>query len=150
MKRLVLLPVCAAAFGLTLPGCGGGGAATPTPFPTATAPGGIACVALAFIGPVLVAPVPGATGVSPALAVLTFGPMGNVGDTLTGSATLTGTDGSTLVSGPLTPAADFKTSTASISGLHAHTTYLVNVGGTFTDHGCTYPFNRSFDTFTTL
>ncbi len=75
MKRLALLLVCATAFGLTLPGCGGAGAVTPDPTPTAAPPAGIACPALAFFGPALLTPAPGATGVATTLTVLTFGQM---------------------------------------------------------------------------
>ncbi len=83
------------------------------------------------------------------LAVLTFGHIVVIPDIISGNATLAGSDGSTLTSGPLTPSSDLSTTTASISGLQPHTTYTVNVGGTLNERGCIIPFSANDGSFTT-
>ena len=146
-----LLYSCVLACSATLAGCGGAGAA----FGTATPPpsGNISVVcpapALAINGPALLSPAPGSTGVPVTLSVLTFGHIVVLPDIISGNATLSGSDGSSLTSGPLTPSFDLSTTTASISGLQPHTTYTVSVSGTLNERGCIFPFTANDGSFTT-
>lgn len=110
---------------------------------------GIACTALAINGPALLSPAPGSTGVPVTLTVLTFAHIVVIPDIISGNATLSGSDGSTITSGPLTPSQDLSTTTASIAGLHAHTTYTVSVSGTLNERGCITPFAANDGSFTT-
>jgi len=138
----------ALACGATLAGCGGAGASSTF---TAYPPGGIgiACPALAIDGPALLSPAPGSTGVPVTLSVLTFAHIVVIPDIISGNATLSGSDGSTIASGPLAPSQDLSTTTASIAGLHPHTTYTVSVSGTLNERGCIIPFSANDGTFTT-
>ena len=154
MRRRASTPLvfsCVLACGPTLAGCGGAGAT----FGTATPPpsGNISVVcpapALAINGPALLSPAPGYTGVPVTLAVLTFGHIVVIPDIITGNATLTGSDGTTLTSGPLTPSSDSSTTTASIAGLQPHTTYTVSVSGNLNERGCMIPFGANDGSFTT-
>ncbi|MDP9105927.1 MAG: hypothetical protein M3N49_08335 [Candidatus Eremiobacteraeota bacterium] len=94
-------------------------------------------------------PAPGSTGVPVTLSVLTFGHIVVLPDIISGNATLSGSDGSTLTSGPLTPSSDLSTTTASISGLQPHTPYMVSVSGTLNERGCIIPFRANDASFTT-
>jgi hypothetical protein len=134
------------ACGVALTGCGGSGA---TSGAARQPPGGIACPALAINGPALLSPAPGSTGVPVTLPVLTFAHIVIIPDTISGNATLSGSDGSKLTSGPLTPSSDLSTTTASISGLQPHTTYTVSVSGNLNERDCMIPFSASDGTFTT-
>ncbi|HEV2739234.1 MAG TPA: Ig-like domain-containing protein [Candidatus Elarobacter sp.] len=143
-----LLPfLCALACGVTLVGCGGAGSSGVASQP----PGGIGipCPALALDGPALLSPAPGSTGVPVTLAVLTFAHIVVIPDIITGNATLSGSDGSKLTSGPLTPSSDLSTTTASIAGLQPHTTYTVSVSGNLNERGCMFPFSANDGSFTT-
>ena len=146
--RTLLLFLYALACGMALAGCGGAGntsGVAPQP------PGGIgnACPMLALNGPALLSPAPGSTGVPVTLAVLTFAHIVVIPDIITGNATLSGSDGSTLTSGPLTPSSDLSTTTASIASLHPHTTYTVSVSGNLNERGCMIPFGANDGSFTT-
>jgi hypothetical protein len=146
----LLLFLCALACGVTLAGCGGAGSTSGS----GTAPQppggiGIACPTIALNGPALLLPAPGSTGVPVTLAVLTFAHIVVIPDIITGNATLSGSDGSTLRSGPLTPSSDLSTTTASIAGLHPHTTYTVSVSGNLNERGCMFPFSANDGSFTT-
>jgi hypothetical protein len=135
------------AAGTSVAACGGG--SSTTPFVRVGPPGGISCPAFAINGPALVSPAAGSTGVSTALTVLTFGRIVVIPDTITGNATLSGSDGSTITSGPLTASSDMSTTTASIAGLQPHTTYAVTVSGNLNERSCIIPFAANDGTFTT-
>ncbi len=144
-----LLPVLAVgAAGIALAACGGGSSSSPVVFPTDPPAGGVACPALVLSGPPLVSPAPGSTGVPVSLSVLTFA-MLPIPDVIAATATLSGGDGSTLTSGPLTVSPDGMRTTASIAGLQPHTTYTVKVTGTVNERGCTYAVLGNDGTFTT-
>jgi hypothetical protein len=146
-----LLPfLSAVAAGAALAACGGGSSlSSPSAIVPTAPPGGLACPALAINGPALVSPAPGSTGVPTTLSVLTFGRIAGIPQTVSGNATLTGSDGTTITSGPLTPSADGSTTTASVAGLQPHTTYAVTVSGTLTGRGCSTPFAANDGNFTT-
>ena len=112
-------------------------------------PGGIACSTVAINGPALVSPAPGSTGVATTLSVLTFARIVGIPQTVSGNATLTGSDNTVIASGPLTPSADGSTTTASIAGLQPHRTYTVTVSGNLTGRGCSTPFAANDGSFTT-
>ena len=141
----LLVFLFALACGATSAGCGGAGSSGVAPRP----PGGIACPALALVGPALLSPAPGSTGVPVTLTVLTFAHIVVVPDIISGNATLSGSDGSTLTSGPLTPSSDLSTTTASIAGLQPHTTYTVSVSGNLNERDCLIPFSANDGSFTT-
>jgi hypothetical protein len=143
---------CALACCTALAGCGGAGAATGTAtVPATTRDIGVVCPApaLAINGPALLSPAPGSTNVPVTLGVLTFGHIVVIPDIISGNATLSGSDGSTLTSGPLTPSSDLSTTTASIAGLQPHTTYTVSVSGTLNERSCIIPFSANDGSFTT-
>ena len=94
-------------------------------------------------------PAPGSTGVSPTLSVLTFARIVAIPQTVSGNATLTGSDNTTIASGQLTPSFDGSATTASIAGLQPHTTYTVTVSGTLTGRGCSTPFAANDGSFAT-
>ncbi len=134
-----------------LPGCGGGASPTYGGGPVQPAGGTISvvCTAITLSGPPLLAPAPGSTGVPVTLSVLTFG-MLPIPDAISATATLTGSDGSTITSGPLTvPPSDPMHTTASIAGLQPHTTYTVKVTGTVNERGCIYTVLGNDGSFTT-
>jgi hypothetical protein len=141
----------AAAIGAALAGCGAGsgsfGGSTIHP-PGGTIP--MVCTAIVLPGPPLQSPAPGSTGVPASLSVLTFGPL-PIPDIITATATLSGSDGSTITSGPLTFTSTPPTGayTASIAGLQPHTTYTVKVTGTINERGCNYAVLGNDGSFTT-
>jgi hypothetical protein len=145
-----LLPLLAVgAAGIVLAACGGGSSSLPSPVFPVGPPGGLACPLLAINGPALLSPAPGSTGVPTTLTALTFDHIANIPQTVSGTATLTGSDGTTITSGPLTPSANGATTTASIAGLQPHTTYAVAVSGTLTGRGCSTAFAANDGSFTT-
>jgi hypothetical protein len=113
-------------------------------------PSAVACAAFAIDGPKMILPAPGSTGILTTITVLTFAPLASAGQSISGNATLHGSDGSTITSGPLTPSVDGTQTVASIGGLAAHTTYEVVVAGRLTDGPCSYPFGADDGAFTTL
>ncbi len=133
--------------GSALSACGGDSSVSHVVSPVG--PPGIVCPLLAINGPALVSPVPGSTGVSTTLNVLTFARIASIPQTVSGNATLTGSDNTTIASGPLTPSTDGSTTTASIAGLQPRTTYTVTVSGTLTGRGCSTAFAANDGSFTT-
>jgi hypothetical protein len=77
-----------------LSACGGGSSVSDT-F-RLEPPGGISCPALAINGPALISPAPGSTGVATTLSVLTFARIASIPQTISGNATLTGSDNTML------------------------------------------------------
>lgn len=131
-------------------GCGGAGSSSPTVVINPPL-GPLPCPALALNGPALVSPAPGSTGVPASLSVLTFGPL-PIPDIISAAATLSGSDGSTITSGPLTfisSPTSLGTYTASIAGLQPHTTYTVKVTGTINERGCINAVLGNDGSFTT-
>jgi len=127
-----------------LAGCGGGGTlAVAPPRPT---PPDYACPLFAINGPKLISPAPGSIGVPESLSTLTFSP---ISGPITGTATLHGSNGSTLISAALTHSSDGTAILAPITGLQPNTTYTVQVQGTFTDAGCIHAFGADDGSFTT-
>jgi hypothetical protein len=130
-------------------GCGGDGSSSPFVVVTDPPPRGLPCTAIVLSGPPLVSPAPGSTGVPASLSVLTFGPL-PIPDVITATATLSGSDGTTITSGPLTfTSTSNGTYTASIAGLQPHTTYTVKVTGTIDERGCTFAVLGNDGSFTT-
>jgi hypothetical protein len=129
--------------------CGGASSSFPVVFPTDPPPGGLAYPTLAINGPALVSPAPGSTDVPTALGVLTFERIAAIPQTVSGNATLTADNGTTIASGPLTPSFDGSTTSASIAGLQSHTTYTVTVSGTLFGRGCSTAFGANDGAFTT-
>ena len=108
---------------------------TPTPSPAG------ACPLFIVVGPKLIAPAPGSTGVPITTSQLVFGLSVRPQDTLSGNATLHGSDGSTITSGPLMRSADGTQTDAAVAGLLPHTTYVVAVGARVTSGGCPFLYS---------